>query len=316
MKKFFTQLFVAILTFTAFAAVAAEPEQFIHADAPAIFRLDCKRALERLTIALQDSKSERAAEFKAACIELKNKFNIELKDCFSGQAFLAVLPTADGIIQLFVKTNLPEKSFAEVFNAAIAQGNKNWQIIQQNNRNIYVTSGRNDAEKFAIMYLTGDVIMGTRLADCTAVKPAEKRNALLDKINKTSLFALGIDVSELPGNKKFSGVHQFNIDADLLGAVNSESIKLHADLQCCNLQTAQQLEGMFQFILPAFVSAIFSNDPELALQLATAIKVKRNDMQLNVDCLINEAMLKKADEYLNNPANGEIIERVFKGLKR
>ena len=60
----------------------------------------------------------------------------------------------------------------------------------------------------------------------------------------------------------------------------------------------------------------FSNDPDLALQLATAIKVKRNDMQLNVDCLFDEAMLKKAGEYLNNPANGELIERAFKGLKR
>jgi hypothetical protein len=166
------------------------------------------------------------------------------------------------------------------------------------------------------VYLTGDVIMVTRLENCTAVKPAEKRNVLLDKINKTSLFALSIDVSKLPGRKKFSGVQQFNIDADLQGAINSEAIKLQADLQCSNLQTAQQLEGMFQFILPAFASAIFSNDPELALQLASAIKVKRNDMQLNVDYYINEAMLKKINEYINDPANGEIIERALKGLKR
>ena len=307
MKIFFQKLIVMVLAFAAFTVLAAEPEDFLPADAPIIFRVNCNQVFNRLKDALQNADHPVA-------VELTSQFNIDVCDFFSGQAWGAVYPKKPKSTQIFIKTKLSEKSFAQALAAASKNGQAPAiQIVKHKNRNIYVVYS-NSAEKFAFCYLADDVIMVCSYGQHDIAAPAGKRNELISKINKDSTLALCIDMTGTPGNKKFN-VQSVNMLIDLQGAAGSEEIALHIAAQCQDRKTASQLAGMYQFALPMLVSTLLINDPELARRQAAAIKVDCRDNQMSVDYRLDMESLKNIIKYFSDPNNSKLIFQTLQQIK-
>ena len=296
-----------VLAFAAWTVFAAEPEDFLPADAPVIFRVNSNQVFNRLKDVLQNADHPVAAE-------LTSKFNIDVCDFFSGQVWGAVYPEKPKSTQIFIKTKLAEKSFVRSLDAASKNGQAPAiQIVKHKNRNIYIVCS-NSAEKFAFCYLTDDVIMVSSYGQLDIAAPAGKRNELIKKINKDSTLALCIDMTGTPGNKKLN-VQSVDMLIDLQGAAGSEEIVLHIAAQCRNRKTASQLAGMYQFALPMLVSTLLINDPELARRQAAAIKVGSKDNQMSVDYRLDRESLKNIIKYFSDPNNSKLIFQTLQQIK-
>ena len=304
MKKI-VLLFTFLLTI--FTVVAAEPENFIPAQAPQVVRLNANRAVRMPWLKdLLSSADEKCREITLLLDELK-KHGIESTTLFAGELWITRTAASDQAYAVLVKTALPEAKFAEFFNT---QKNKN-KNVELNvstlaGHTIYISKyapaykAASGVPVFAV-YLAKDVLAFMPLTDeanlqLTALKQGggNKLSAALDRKSLCAFAGRAVlrkeKIRSIEAQFELSGQDQRNINFD-------------ATLVCKNAKTAMRKAMEFQFIIPSFGGLLFGNDEKLIREITDSLQIVPVNEKIVIKFSLDKSMQEKIIKYLSNPAN-------------
>lgn len=295
-------------------AIGNEPENFIPGQSPVVMRVDAQRFLSLPAVSRICEQDENARKVNRDIENIRRFLNIDPKDFLSGDVWCAMVGKEPDQVVFLIKTKMPESDFARIYNMGSQYRSNDVNLSKSRiaEQLIYIASPKKDNptevadDAVAFSYLDTDVIV------CGALKNFSGqlfelcrqggKNPLLAQIDRKALLAVQADLSRLQGVQDMAQINQLNGALDLTGTENQDLL-IQLKLDCANKEVVQQLSMQLQFLAPSLIGMIFGRDENLAMAMASALKVQPQDKALSMIYRINLKTVEKAVAYLADPAN-------------
>ena len=276
--------------------------------------MDARRICELLEIDKLYNQHKDGIKLSGINALLGEVVKSDLKQFFAGQIWACAIDQDGEDYIMLAKTALPEKEFDRLFAAAQNSDNKDLELKLKKTvlqgHTVYVIA-RNESkqqdddeeEAAALIYLAEDVVLLAELEDVSgqmlsAVKQGGS-NKLLAAIDRTALCAMMLEANQADDNK-LRGIAG---KLDVAGTGQAKSIALDLQLSFAEKKIAKQTAMQIQLLGPGVIGLAFGNDENLAMTLATALKVKASDKNVNILWQVPFNTLKAAVAYLLDPRN-------------